>query len=154
SGLIARDTYENMKSLLLEGIEQIPGYDAVCLALHGAGVAEGIEDIEGDLLQAVRELVGREVPIVVTLDLHANVTPLMVEHADIIIGNYLYPHTDSYERGQEVIGLARQIVEGNIIPVMHLVKPALMIPTIGSSFYPINAINDSCLNKEKLEHVV
>ncbi|MBO9609078.1 MAG: M81 family metallopeptidase [Paenibacillaceae bacterium] len=154
SGIIAGPTYETIKRELLAGIERTAAFDAICLALHGAGVAEGVEDIEGDLLQAVRRLVGREVPIVVTLDLHANVTPLMVEQADVIVGNYLYPHTDSYECGQEAIVFARRMVEGSIRPVMRLVKPPLMIPTIGSSVSPINTINECCRQYEQEEHVL
>ncbi|MEF3311355.1 M81 family metallopeptidase [Paenibacillus sp. GYB004] len=148
SGIIARAAYERMKRELLLGIEAAGACDAVCLALHGAGVAEGVDDIEGDLLRAVRERIGSEVPLVVTLDLHANLTPLMVEHADLLIGNREYPHIDSYERGQEAVGLARQVAAGELRPVMHLAKPPLLIPTIGTDFEPIRSINADCREAE------
>jgi microcystin degradation protein MlrC len=154
SGIITREVYEQMKRNILDGIKQANEFDAVCLALHGAGVAEGIEDIEGDLLQAVRELVGRAVPIVVTLDLHANVTPLMVEHADMLIGNQEYPHIDSYDRGVEAAGWARRIALGEVRPVMKLIKPAIMIPTLRSTGEPIASINALCQQLEQSAQAV
>lgn len=148
SGIIARTAFERLKQELLLGIEAAGTFDAICLALHGAGVAEGVDDIEGDLLRAVRERIGKAVPLVVTLDLHANLTPLMVEHADLLIGNLEYPHIDSYERGQEAVGLASRIVTGDIHPVMHMAKPPLLIPTIGTAFEPIRSINKYCREAE------
>ncbi|WP_108025495.1 M81 family metallopeptidase [Melghirimyces profundicolus] len=73
SGMIERFTYEEMKRELLTGLLQTGEVDAICLALHGAGVVEGIEDLEGDLLQSIRQSVGN-VPIIATLDLHGNIT--------------------------------------------------------------------------------
>lgn len=154
SGIIARTAYERIKQELLRGIEAAGDFDAVCLALHGAGVAEGVDDIEGELLRAVRERFGKAVPLVVTLDLHANLTPLMVEHADLLIGNREYPHIDSYERGVEAVGLAKRMVEGEIRPVMHMAKPALLIPTIGTAFEPIRSLNAYCLDAEKSSDAV
>src|SRR5690606_24387871 len=83
------------------------------LSLHGAGVSEVTEDIEGELLREVRGIVGDHVPIVVTLDLHANVTEDMVNYSDLILGNHLYPHTDCYEIGREAVVRAKQIVTGH-----------------------------------------
>lgn len=154
SGIIAQETYDAMKQHLLEGIATAGEYDAVCLALHGAGVADRLEDIEGDLIQAVRQLVGRAVPLVVTLDLHANVTPLMVEHADLIIGNHDYPHVDCYERGQEAVHLAKRIVDGEISPVMRLAKAPLLMPTIATAFHPVDEINRLCREAEQDERVI
>lgn len=148
SGMIERSAYERIKQELLHGIGQAGEFDAVCLALHGAGVAEGVDDIEGDLLKSVRQQIGTTVPLVATLDLHANLTPLMVEHADILIGNREYPHIDSYERGQEAVVLASRMAAGEIRPVMHLAKPAMLIPTIGTAFEPIRSINAYCREYE------
>jgi microcystin degradation protein MlrC len=72
----------------------------------------------------------------------------MVEHADLLIGNREYPHTDSYERGQEAVRLASRMAAGDIRPVMHLVKPPLLIPTIGTAFDPIRTINTYCREAE------
>ncbi|MCK9927575.1 M81 family metallopeptidase, partial [Frankia sp. Mgl5] len=77
AGTIAKETYDELKSILIKGITEAGPLDAICLALHGAGVAEGVDDLEGDLLQAVRDAVGYSIPLIVTLDLHGNLTEKM-----------------------------------------------------------------------------
>ncbi|EGL83836.1 Microcystin LR degradation protein MlrC [Caldalkalibacillus thermarum TA2.A1] len=154
SGLITRETYQEMKSELIKGIQVAGSIDAVCLALHGAGVVEGIEDLEGDLLSEVRQIVGKDIPIVCTLDLHANVTHKMVTHANVLLGVNFYPHTDSYERGVEAIDIAFQMVEGKISPVMSLVKLPLMIPTSTTNLPPAKDINEICWAFEKHPEVL
>ncbi|WP_135556071.1 M81 family metallopeptidase [Paenibacillus cymbidii] len=154
SGIIARDAYDSMKQLLLAGIRQADLFDAVCLSLHGAGVAEGIEDVEGDIIRSVRELVGDAVPIVVILDLHANMTEQMVGAADIILGDNYYPHIDSYERGLEAIDLLKRSLSGSIKPVMHLVTLPLMIPTSATHLHPVNEINERCWSCEQRKNVL
>ena len=81
----------------MRNAEQI---DGVFLDLHGAMATEEIEDAEGDLIRSVREIVG-SLPVVVTLDLHANITAEMAEYSDTIIGFDTYPHVDCYDRGVE-----------------------------------------------------
>jgi microcystin degradation protein MlrC len=149
AGTITQDTYIALKTELIEGIKAVEAFDAACLALHGAGVAEGIEDLEGELLLAVREVVGTELPVVVTLDLHANVTQTMVEQADAILGNHLYPHTDSFEIGQEAFELAYRIARKEIKPTMHLELLPLMIPTSTTSQSPAREVNHLCWQWEK-----
>src|SRR3981081_4641828 len=73
---------------------------AVYLDLHGAMVAEHLDDGEGELLARVRQVIGMELPLVVSLDLHANVTPEMVEHADALIAYRTYPHIDMADPGR------------------------------------------------------
>src|SRR3712207_6660144 len=79
SGTITAAAYREILDELLRAIERALPLDAVCLSLHGAGVAEGVDDLEGDLLRRVRELVGPGVPIAAALDLHGNITPGMLE---------------------------------------------------------------------------
>jgi microcystin degradation protein MlrC len=79
--------------------------DGVLLELHGAMVTEELEDAEGDIISHVREVVGPEVPVIATLDLHANISPLMVEESDALIGYDTYPHVDAYERGRDAVRL-------------------------------------------------
>ncbi|MCL6454862.1 MAG: M81 family metallopeptidase [Alicyclobacillus sp.] len=154
SGTIAAETYEEMKHDLLTGLREVGSVDAVCLALHGAGVAEGVDDLEGDLLAAVRGEIGRSVPLVVTLDLHGNVTPKMVEHASVLLGVNFYPHTDSAERGREAVEIAQRIVTGQLSPVMSLTRLPLMIPTSTTSLSPARDINLACWEWEKHPGVV
>src|SRR2546423_1242941 len=74
--------------------------DGVLLALHGSMVADGTPDVEGTILQALRAILGEGIPLVATLDLHANVTPLMVRQADALVLYHTAPHIDVFETGQ------------------------------------------------------
>jgi microcystin degradation protein MlrC len=149
SGMITKETYETLKHELITNIRNVEDLDGICLALHGAGVAEGVDDLEGYLLQELREQVGYEIPIVVTLDLHANVTEKMVQEASALLGVNFYPHTDSYERGMEAIDLLVQIIQGQIHPVMQLVQLPLLIPTSTTYQSPAKDINEICWEWEK-----
>ena len=75
--------------------------EGLLLAMHGAQTAEGVDDVEGHVLGCAREILGPDIPIVLTLDLHANVTRAMVERATAIVGYHTYPHIDMYEVGQK-----------------------------------------------------
>lgn len=154
SGMIPFETYQSIKNNFLSNFPQKGEYDGVCLALHGAGVVEGIDDLEGDFLQFIRSIVGEEIPIVVTLDLHGNMTEKMVENADLLLGVNLYPHTDSYERGKEAIYRIKQLIEKEIQPKMHLERLPLLVPTYTSSLYPITEINEMCWRTEKQQGVL
>lgn len=154
SGMITKETYETLKNELLSNIQNAGEIEGICLALHGAGVAEGVDDLEGNLLKELRKVVGYEIPIVVTLDLHANVTDLMVQESSALLGVNFYPHTDSYERGIEAIELLVQIIQGKVDPVMHLVKLPLMIPTSTTYQSPAKDINEICWEWEKKPDVI
>ncbi|TXK86173.1 M81 family metallopeptidase [Paenibacillus sp. N3.4] len=154
AGKITRETYETIKSELAAGIQAAGTVDAICLSLHGAGVVVGIDDMEGDLLQYVRSQVGYELPLIVTLDLHGNLTEKMVAEANVLLGVHLYPHTDCYERGIEAVDIAEQMVKGGLQTAMHLTKLPLMIPTSTTNLSPAKDINAICLEWEKHPDVI
>jgi len=110
----------------LDGIERAKPLDGLFLALHGAMVVEGIDDGEGYLLEKVRDLIGETPSIVATLDLHANISPLMVETADILVGYDTYPHVDAYERALEAGKLLASLLRGRMRPTVALRKPPLL----------------------------
>lgn len=112
SDAVLQEDYERLKSLLLEGLEELGKVDGVLLDLHGAMVAKETDDVEGDLLEAVRGLVGPVTPLVATLDLHTNMTEDMVRNADVLVGFDTYPHVDMYDRGREAAGILRSMLEG------------------------------------------
>src|SRR5881394_3378473 len=97
---VTRDAYERIVKVLVEGVKAAGTLDAVYLDLHGAMVTEHLDDGEGEILRRVREVIGKELPLVVSLDLHANVTPEMVEHADALIAYRTYPHVDMADTGR------------------------------------------------------
>ncbi|MBT6116570.1 MAG: M81 family metallopeptidase [Rhodospirillaceae bacterium] len=99
SAPVTRETYERIVTMLLEDIAAALPADGIYLDLHGAMVAEHFEDGEGELLRRVREIAGPDLPLVASLDLHANVTPLMVEQASALVAFRTYPHIDMAETG-------------------------------------------------------
>lgn len=102
SSYVTEHAFESIAEALLERLEQVMPVDGIYLDLHGAMVAEHREDGEGELLSRIRSLVGPDMPIFVSLDLHANVTPEMVEHADVLDIFRTYPHIDMGETGSRV----------------------------------------------------
>lgn len=154
SGIITSETYERILNELLDEIKAAEEFDAVCLSLHGAGVAEGVDDLEGGILSAVRQVIGYEIPLVVTLDLHGNITNQMVEEADVLLGVNYYPHIDAYEIGKEAIDILKQILSGALKPMMSLKKLPLMIPTYTTNLSPAKDINVLCWKREANEAII
>ncbi len=100
SAHVTRNAYERIAKVMVDGIKVAGPIDAVYLDLHGAMVAEHLDDGEGEILARVRQAIGKDQPLVASLDLHANVTPEMVEHADALIAYRTYPHVDMAETGR------------------------------------------------------
>lgn len=112
SGPVTEEAFERIAGMLVEDIAAAGALDGVYLDLHGAMVTTHLEDGEGELLRRVRARIGPDVPIAVSLDLHANVTPAMVEHASVIDIYRTYPHVDMGETGaraaRHLLALASQ----------------------------------------------
>jgi microcystin degradation protein MlrC len=100
SAHVTRDAFERIVKVMVDGIAAAGPLDAVYLDLHGAMVTEHLDDGEGEILARVRKVIGDDMPLVANLDLHANVTPKMVEHADALIAYRTYPHIDMAETGR------------------------------------------------------
>src|ERR1700749_3010240 len=100
SAHVTEDAFERIVKVMVDGIAAAGPLDAVYLDLHGAMVTEHLDDGEGEILARVRDVIGKDLPLVVSLDLHANVTPAMVEHADALIAYRTYPHVDMAETGR------------------------------------------------------
>jgi microcystin degradation protein MlrC len=103
SAHVTRDAYERICSMLIEDLRNARNLDAVYLDLHGAMVAEHVDDADGELLKRVRAAVGSDVPVIATLDFHANVSPLMVEQANALVAYRTYPHTDMSTSGARAL---------------------------------------------------
>ncbi len=128
-GTVIQEAYEYLRHLLLRRLREAGPADGVLLHLHGAMVSEGHEDVEGDLLAAVREQIGPRTPLLVTTDLHGNITALMAEKADVIVGYDEYPHNDMYERGVEGARLMADMLAGRLDPAMaYRQLPLLTMP--------------------------
>lgn len=122
SGPITSSCYRQLKNELLSALESALPVDGVLLPLHGSAAAEDVDDPEGDLIAAVRRVVGDQTPVVMTLDLHASVTEAMVRSSDAILGWETYPHSDSYTTGERGARMLLQILRGDIKPVMVMGK--------------------------------
>ena len=135
SGLIPRETLETMRDRLVEGLwaeHQKQPLDGIAFAPHGAGAADGYPDIEGEILRALRERFGNEIPIGVSLDLHGNITKEMMERSDVLIGVKCYPHVDCYETARKVLAQVADIVRTGKKPCKkHIPLPWLLAPTGG-----------------------
>ncbi len=105
SGYVTEDAFERITAILLDDLAAAGEVDAVYLDLHGAMVCEHHEDGEGELLRRVRDTVGATTPVVISLDLHANVTAAMVEHCDGMTIYRTYPHLDMAATGARAFGL-------------------------------------------------
>jgi microcystin degradation protein MlrC len=104
-GVMARAAYDTLKGEFLTRIRAAEPLDGVYLALHGSMIVDGLDDPEGDILTAVRDVIGSR-PLVATLDFHGNVTARMARQADILLGYNSFPHTNTYEIGQKAAALA------------------------------------------------
>ncbi len=117
--------FEEVKGLLLQAMEQ--PLDGILLSLHGAMVTTGTEDGEGELLAAIREKVGDSIPVMATLDLHANITQKMVACATGLFVCDYYPHTDMYETGLRAAECMYRTLRGEVRPVMAWRKIPMII---------------------------
>ncbi|MGH2549465.1 MAG: M81 family metallopeptidase [Thermomicrobiales bacterium] len=129
SGIVAADAAQRLTDILADGLRAaiVTGpIDGVLLALHGAMVTELDRDGDAHLLETARKIVGSDVPIVATLDLHANISERMVAAADVLIGYDTYPHVDMAARADEACTVLAQIVAGVISPTAALIKPPMM----------------------------
>jgi len=147
-GTITREAYDAMLGELLDGLRRAMPLDAVCLALHGAGVAEGVPDLESAVLEAVRGVVGEDLPIAVTLDLHGNLHPRMADLATGLFSVHEYPHTDAHERGQEAMAFLLRVLGGGLRPVAWIETLPLLVPPSPSVLDPARTINEICLRWE------
>jgi microcystin degradation protein MlrC len=141
SGITTRHAYETLRDELLADLKGALPVDMVVLGLHGAMVADGYDDCEGDLLERVRAIVGPDVVVGAELDPHNHLTPAMVDSADLLISFKEYPHTDVLERGLELVDLCAAMVAKKIQPV-HAVVDCEMIVTMHTSRQPARGFVD------------
>ncbi len=119
-------TAETFAQLLAWFLAEAPGCDGALIDLHGAMVAEGFEDAEGEILARLREILGAHAPIVVTLDLHGNITQKMADNASALIAVRTYPHIDYYERTWQGARLLDRALRGEIRPRTVIAKRPML----------------------------
>jgi len=112
SGPVTDEAFEAVSSLLLKKLADAGPVDAVYLDLHGAMVTESYQDGDGVLLQSIRSIVGNKVPLVASLDFHANISEAMIEAADILTVYRTYPHVDMADTGRRTAALIDRLLCG------------------------------------------
>lgn len=156
TGPVQTETLDYLIEVVRQSFAKAEKIDGILFALHGAMVAENALDGDGYILSRFRQLAGEKIPIAVTLDLHANISPLMVEKADIIVGYDTYPHIDQVERGLEAAQLLVKTIGREIKPVMALEKPTMVIVPNKqfTDAYPMNELISLAHRAEQEEGVL
>jgi len=141
AGTVSRQAYETMRDEILGQLKAALPLDGVLMGLHGAMVADGYDDCEGDLLTRVRALVGPKVPIGVEHDPHSHLTRARLAASDFIISFKEFPHTDFVDRAEEVVELTLRMIRGEIKPVKS-VFDCRMIGSFPTTLQPMRGFVD------------
>jgi microcystin degradation protein MlrC len=148
AGLIARSTYEELRDEILTQLAAAMPVNAVVLGLHGAMVAQGYDDPEGDLLSRVREIVGDDVLVCAELDPHSHLTAKRVSAANFFVAFKEFPHTDFVDRARDLWDIAVRTLKGEIKPVMSMFD-CRMIDVFPTSKQPMRGFVDKLFALEK-----
>jgi microcystin degradation protein MlrC len=127
SGAVTTGALRHIVDSIEEALEAGPELDGLLVAPHGAGVSEPEPDMDGFWLQRVRRIVGNGLPVICTLDLHANVSTRMIEACDATIAYRTNPHLDTFERGREAATLMARTLRGEVWPVQSGSFPPVSI---------------------------
>ena len=130
SGPVSKETYDYIEAELFSVLDHAPQLDGLLIALHGAMVIEGIENAEEHLLKKIREKLGSSLPIATSLDLHANISPSMVDITPYQFGFKTYPHIDMYEQG---VNAAKALMNYLLTGEYHeavCIKLPMLLPSV------------------------
>lgn len=154
SGTIEHDTYLDFRQEIVDRLSDIEPIDGLVLCLHGAGVVDGIEDMEADLVGAIRNLVGRNLPITASFDLHGNVTQKMADLLDGTFACHHYPHVDLHERSSEAVALIVRMVKEGIRPTSVVTHLPMLLPTTTTFIDPGKSRLEKMLAAEAEDGVI
>lgn len=125
-GPIDQETFAELKGLLFEAV-RAADIDGLLAAIHGATVAEGTPDADGEVLSCLREAIGYDRPLIATLDAHANVSAKMVTPCDAVLAYKTNPHVDQRIIGEQAAEMMVRTIRGELHPVVELVELPLVI---------------------------
>jgi microcystin degradation protein MlrC len=156
SGPIVGADYRTIRDTLLDDLRRALPLDGVLLALHGAAVCDDERDPEGDLLQAVRALIGPDVPLVAEFDMHGNLSPASIACCDLLTAYDTNPHTDTYERGVEAAQLLDELLAGRVVPRSAWAAPDLLLApqATGTADEPLRRLHQRVRELEAQPDVV
>ena len=150
-GTVTDDAFNTLTAELIERLKSAPKLDGVLLSLHGAMVAESYPHADAEVVRRVRQALGNGIPIVVTHDFHANVSPEIVELSTVLNTVKECPHLDTKERGIQAAKIMAEIVSGKVKPVQALAKPPMLYNLIyhDTSREPFRHITEESRRLEK-----
>ena len=157
-GVIAAAAYERLLTQLIRGVSASLPVDACLIALHGAAVSEHYTDMDGHWLTEVREFLGDNIPIVGTLDPHANVSEAMVTATDALIPYTSNPHVDQRETGRKAARILMDTINKKIVPVQYLCSSPVVISieqqhTQSNPCLSLYQYVDTLVTSEELLHI-
>ncbi|WP_316228812.1 M81 family metallopeptidase [Bradyrhizobium sp. SZCCHNR1070] len=153
NGVVTRQAFETLRDQILADLKAALPVDMVLLGLHGAMIADGYGDCEGELITRVREIVGPDVVIGGTLDPHCHMSEAMVAGADLLICWKEYPHTDIFERAQELVEFCAALAEKRLM-LRHALVDTNMIVTLHTTREPVRSFVDRVSALEGKEGIV
>jgi len=142
SGTIVADAYASLLEQMLRELDRAGRLDGLLVAPHGAGVCESEPDMDGHWLATLRQRIGPAIPMISTLDLHANVSPRMIASCDATIAYRTNPHLDQRARGLEAAALMNRTLRGEVRPTQAAAFPnvAINIATQETAAPPCDAL--------------
>jgi microcystin degradation protein MlrC len=144
TGTITKDTFDRITDEIIDLLKAGGPWDGVLLAQHGGAVAEEHPDMDGEVASRVRQAVGPNTPVVMTLDLHSNITQRQVENTDAIVAYRTNPHLDPVDRAVEASDILVKTIRGEVNPVQRLVQVPMIINIVKqpTAFGPMKDIMD------------
>ncbi len=153
SGVTVKKAYEFLRDQLLDDLRRAMPVDMVLLQIHGAMIADGYEDAEGDLFARVRDVIGPHIFLGAELDPHCHLSAQKVNKTDLLVLFKEYPHTDIYDRAKDLVRLAEQTLAKRINPVMRT-RDLGFVSMIPTSREPARSLVDRMIAMEGREGVL
>lgn len=151
SGIVTADAYEQLTGELIERLTDAQPFDGLLLALHGAMVSEKYPDADGEVIRRAREALGAEFPLVVTHDLHANISEQAVKHSTALVVYKTYPHIDQRQCGLLAADILAKTIRGEIRPVQRISKPPMVLNIVrqNTNVEPVKSVMDAARELER-----
>jgi microcystin degradation protein MlrC len=150
-GPVTSDAFEELTARLIEPVKKIEALDGILLALHGAMYTEEFPQADEEIVRRLRAAVGPGIPLVVTHDFHANISPAIVELTDVLLTYQRNPHTDTKQRGARAASILARMLTAEVRPRQALVKPPLLWNIVhqNTSQEPLKSITDASIELEQ-----
>ena len=155
-GTITKDAYDRLSTEMLGMLRDQGPWDGVLICNHGAAVSEEFPDMDAEFTRAVREIVGPDVPVGVTLDMHANISKETVANTDVCVVWRTCPHLDTRQRGRKCAELIYRTVKGEIKPVQYIEMPPMLVNIVKqfTGQEPMKSLVDDCFEANERDGIL